>query len=337
MQPINQKHIARLCGLSQATVSRVLHQSALIHKDTRRRVEQVMKKNGYVPDAAASALRSGRSRILAFILPSYRYMEGFNTARILSGLSAAANSHGYQLIVSAFRDGEDYKTGLRSIILGRKIDGIFTILNTPRPDPAIQRFVGAQEIPFVFVNSNRMEKAFFCVGTDNTGGVRRACAYLISRGRRRILFLGQRAGSLISLERVAGYRAALKESGLAYRREIIVSDATGESAYGAGVVARLLKGRQRPDALVCYDDHLAMGALKAALEVGVKVPDELAVIGFTGINETIFTFPPLTTVQEDGYAVGKTAMELMASALQKQEPAERKIQIPTRLIIRGSA
>ena len=337
MKQINQKHIAKLCGLSQATVSRVLHQSALIHGDTQRRVARVMKKYGYVPDAAASALRSGRSRILAFMLPSYSYMEGFNTARILSGLSSAANSHGYQLIVSAFRDGQDYRTAFRSIIIERKIDGIFTILNTPKLDTAMQRFVGAQKMPFVFVNSNRMEKAFYCVGTDNKGGVRQACEYLISKGRKRILFLGKRAGSLISLERVAGYRAALKAGGLAYRGELAVSDATGDSAYGAGMVARLLQSRDRPDALVCYDDHLAMGALKAALETGVKVPDEVAVIGFTGIHETIFTFPPLTTVREDGYSVGKSAMELMASVLKKQEPAERKMQIPTRLIIRGSA
>ena len=281
-------------------------------------------------------MRSGRSRIVVFMFPSYRYLEAVNNVRILSGLSVTANRYGYRLIVVAFEKGQDYKTAFSSIIIERKIDGIFAIFNAPKPDAIMQKFVREQSVPFVFVNSNRMEDDLYCVGSNNTEGVRQACEHLIEKGRRRILFLGKYTTSLIAMERLSGYRMALKSAGLSYRREVKLPDMTGESEYGASTVAGLLLQKNRPDAIICYDDHVAMGALKAALKTGVKVPDELAVIGFGGIYEGAFTLPALTTVYEDGYEIGKTAMELMVSILQKQRPEKVKVKIPTTLLVRDS-
>lgn len=337
VQTVNQKAIARLAGVSQATVSRVLNNSPLLSAATRRNISAKLAKYGYVQNRLAAALRSGQTMTLAFILPRYRYLEGYNTARILSGLGEAANAQGYQLIVTALTEDSIAPEVFRKIIRERNLDGIFTILNAPRLDSGLLAFLKSAPAPLVLVNSNRKENQFVCAGVDNQGGVRQACRYLCEKGLRKIAFLGVKPASLIAQERLAGYRRALREYGINKFREIPVPDAGGDLEFGRRTSLDLLRGPGRPEAIVCYDDHLAMGVLKAAFELGLKAPDDVAVIGFGAIHESAFTIPALTTVQEDGFQVGRTAMDMMADLLKGKRPAKQKIQIPTKLIIRQSA
>ena len=337
MDRVTQKTLAKCLRVSQTTVSRVVNKSPLLKEDTRKRILNQIEKFSYAPNQSARALRQGRTNTLGLILPYFGFLEGYNTARIVSGIGKSANSLGYHLIVTSVPEFVSATRGLKKIIWERRLDGVFAILDPPFVKGEFFSFLKDEKTPFIFVNSNRREKGLFCVGSENFEGSYKAAEHLIKKGYKRIAFLGKDASSLITLERVRGYRKALKDYGVSFSQEIERERVYGSFLeFGYQRTAILLK-EERPEAIFCYCDQIAFGSLRAVSELGLKVPEDLAIIGFGDIKESSYTNPTLTTVREDGYQIGKVAMEMMFTLLKGEKLKQPKIKIKTELIIQASA
>ena len=337
MVRITQKELAKKLHVSQTTISRVVRNSVKLKKETKARIAAHIQKSGYVPNLLAKGLREGRTNTVGLILPYFNFLEGYNTARIVAGLGATANSLNYHLIVTDFSQYLTATQALQEIIHGRRMDGVFAFLDIPTVDPPFLSFLQQEEIPFIFLNSNRPERDLCCVGSENLNGVCRVTGHLVQQGRRRFAFLGENPHSLLASERLEGYRKALRDSGISFSLEIARNAGyRNYPEFGYQETFNLLRGQERPDAIVCYADEMAIGALRAAGEKGLKIPDEISIVGFGDVKESGHTIPPLTTVREDGYQIGKTAMEMMAAILKGESLKERKVKIPTELVVRGS-
>lgn len=338
MKKINQKQLARLLNVSQPTISRIINDNSMAKKSSHEKMLLKINRLGYLPNQAARALRSGKTRTVGLILPYFGFLEGYNTARVVNGLGTTAAKHDYNLIVTTFSEHLTVKQNLQALMQKSHLDGIFAVMNSPELDLNFSGFIQDNRVPIVFINTNRREPFLYSVGSDNMGGAFRATLCLISQGYKKNAFLGADAHSLVACERENGYRRALRKQRAAYCNVITRDIRFGSDLIQFGYKSALtaLNSSEPPNAFVCYSDHTAIGAFKAVQENALHIPRDVAVVGFGDIKEAAYTFPPLTTVREDGYEIGKKSMEIMMEILRGQPPREKHVVVPTKFVIRGS-
>jgi len=329
-----QSDVARLAAVSQSVVSYVLNRDAVapVAPETRRRVIAAVAELGYVPDRAARALRTRKTATIAAIIPDIT--NAFYPA-FVRGVQDVAEGHGYDLIVHNTDGDADKEARFLHTVQGRVdgIIGVFFHLRATDLRPLLDRGVGVVRLEATPQEIGPLPLDNLYV--DNVAAARDAVAFLIGRGHRRIAMIAGQGGP--RQPRVRGYRDALAAHGIAADPPLL---AETEFVEGGGYEAmrELLRVAPRPTAVFAANDLLALGALVALREAGLRVPADIAVVGFDDIPAARLVGPALTTVAQFPQALGRRAAELLVERLSGLAPAGGRCEErPYELVVRESA
>jgi DNA-binding LacI/PurR family transcriptional regulator len=329
--------IAHRAGVSQATVSRVLRGSPLVNAETRKRVEEAVRELNYKVDRHASSLRTQRAGTLALLLfedptPDDSHINPFFLS-MLGSITRASARHGHDLLVSFQQLSDDWHADYEDSM---KADGLILLGygDYLAYESKLARLV-EQGTHFVRWGAVLQGQPGLSIGCDNGAGGTLAGRHLVESGRRRIAFLGDASTHFPEFfARYCGCDAALREAGLRMNPALQVdATSTEQSGYEA---ARTLLARGLPfDAIFAASDLIAIGALHALKEAGLRVPDDVAVVGFDGTPMARFADPPLTTVVQDTSRAGELLVDTLLK-LVRDEPAQSTTLAPT-LAVRASS
>jgi DNA-binding LacI/PurR family transcriptional regulator len=332
---ITSRDVARHAGVSQATVSIVLNGSSTpirVSPATRSRVLAAADSLGYVPNHAAQSLRRRRTRSIAFINPS---PENPYFAEVVAGAQAAAESAGYSISVVAIPTRESAVQILAHLNAGTD-DGVIVGSRDPR---VLADLSGAihRGLAVVALQLDVEDPRVPVVRTDRHAGGYLATRHLIELGHRGIAHLTDVAAyARRPAERTSGYRRALLDAGLPIRSDWVLAGPTTLAGGDATVRALLHREGTRPTAVFAFNDQMAIGALHALRTHGLRVPEDMAVVGFDGIALGAFTTPELTTVEQPRAEVGRRAVELVLEGLDGASSGPDQVTLPVRLVVRES-
>jgi LacI family transcriptional regulator len=322
------RDVAARAGVSVATVSRTLNGIGPVHDDTSRRVQAAARALRYVPHAAARSLSIRRSHTLGVLLPE---VHGEFFSEVIRGIDVAARARGYHVLVSSSHaDATEMASMLRA--LRGRVDGLIVM----SPDVELGRLSRAlpPETPAVLLNTATSTRT--TIRVDNYAGARSMTDYLAGLGHRRIAFITGPERNADAAERLRGYRTALGTGAAARRPHLeIEGDFTEESGYRA--VAKILAMKTPPTAIFAANDAMAIGALQALRESGVRVPADVALAGFDDIPMARYVTPQLTTMRVDIAELGRRAVEALVASLEGSDGhARRQDIVPTTLVVRES-
>jgi DNA-binding LacI/PurR family transcriptional regulator len=328
------RDVARRAGVSPGTVSRTMTGRAGVHPDTRQRILEAVSDLQYTPNLAAQRLSTGRHLTIAVIVPF------FTTAPVsmrLNGAVSVLAETPYDLIVHNVQTREQRDACFALISHRRQVDGILVISLSPRDDDEVASLRRAT-VPVVLIDSDHADVTSLSrVVVDDVAGGRLATECLLSLGHRRIAFVGDESDNpfhfIWSRDRLRGYREALEAAGIAPNPSYC---AEGEpSMAGARALARmLLAARDRPTAIVAANDIRAAGVLGAAREMGLRVPEQLSVIGYDDID--VAEIVGLTTVRQPLYRSGQRGMQLLLDGLRDRSVEPTREVLPLELVVRGT-
>jgi DNA-binding LacI/PurR family transcriptional regulator len=340
MPPRNKRRVtshdvARRAGVSRTTVSLVLNRSNAVSlsPETRERVLAAAAELRYTPDSAARMLVRGATETIGLLVshPELLLFDAF-VPQVLLGISRVADGHGYRVLLEPVPKGQDPNRYLK-LVEGRRIDGLI-VLNPQTEDPQLAALV-ERRYPVVLLGSVRHPREH-TVNCATAAGVQGVIHHLAELGRRRIAHITFSPGGYIGTDlRLAAYRQTLQELGLRSDTRLEAEGAfSAESGYHA--MQGLLGRKPLPDALFAGNDTIALGALAAIHERGLRIPDDVAVAGFDDLPIAAYAWPPLTTVRNPAIRQGELAAEMLVDLLHEREVAEPRIEVPTELVVRAS-
>lgn len=328
--------VARVAGVSKMTVSRVLAGHRVADK-TRERVRQAIDKLGYVADAAAGALSSGRSEFVAVLVPS---LSSSNFSDTVRGLTTALEPHGLQLLLGDTDYALDREERLVRSLLRHQPRCI--ALTGAQHTDATRKLLERSGIPVVEMWDLPSQPIDTAVGFSNVRAARAMVRHLADRGYRRIGFLGGASAlDTRGLDRLKGYRAEIKALGLSEPRVVRLGDSPITMSHGAPAMAALLSQWPDTDAVMCVSDMSAFGAIMECHRRGLSVPGDMAVAGFGNFEVAACCHPTITTVSVDPYGIGLRTGQALLAALEARdagvEAASQSIRIDFEIVARESA
>ncbi|MGC8792289.1 MAG: LacI family DNA-binding transcriptional regulator [Bryobacteraceae bacterium] len=330
---MRMKDIARDLGVSVMTVSKALRNHSDISEATRRRVLQRARELGYRPNWVARSLVSGRTYMVGMVVPDL--MHSF-FAEVARGAAARLEPAGYHILL--LNSDEDPSTEERQIaaLLARNVDGLLIASAQRNGAARLFRMLQAQNARYVLIDRMPAGAVAHYVGCQDERIGELATEHLIEQGCRRIAHL--RGPDIpTGIGRYRGYRQALARHGLPAPSRYVVR-AQHNDAAGYQAMQRLLKLAPRPDGVFCYNDPVAAGAIRAILEAGLRVPEDIAVIGSGNVHYSDLLRVPLSTVDQNSLLMGQRAAELLLEIIEsKGPPKPRRIIIPARLVVRQSS
>jgi DNA-binding LacI/PurR family transcriptional regulator len=327
------RDVALLAGVSKATASRVLNDSKQVDGDTRRRVLDAMAELDYTPTSAARRLSFGRTLTISVVTS---YLTRPQAAERLRGIEAVLSDSEFDLVIHNVETVEKRDQYLRSLALAQRTDGLLVVSLPPR-DEDVRRLSSAA-IPVVVIDAHSpaVEGLTHISGDDIAGG-ETATRHLLDLGHRRIAFVGDEFdnpfGFTSSRHRYMGYERALSVAGVDLRPEDIALGA--HSRYEARELAtRLLSAPVRPSAIFAASDTQALGVISAVHEAGLRVPDDLSVVGFDDIE--IADYIGLTTVRQHLFESGRLGAELLLTEIRARSATPPSIVLSPEVVVRGT-
>ncbi len=335
MSKVSIKDIARAAGVSHSTVSRALRNSPLLRRETRERIQRLAREMGYSPDTIARSLVTGRTHTVGVVITTIA--DPF-VAEVVRGVEDCALPHGYSVILASSGGEPERELAAVDMLRAKRVDAL--IVTSSRIGSLYLDRLELQGVPVVLVNDHAVQGGpyTFSVTVDNQGGGRLATEHLISRGHRRIAYVAAALGHSDSVERQAGYQQALRQAGIEVDPALVLRG-DGRPEGGEAALVRLRALADPPTAVFCYNDMTAIGLLRAARHMAVRVPEDLAVVGFDDILYASYVCPSLTTVCQPKTELGERAMR-MALALRDEAapaPEEGQVVLPGQLVVRESS
>jgi len=326
------KDIAKELGISPSTVSRALKDHPDISPETKKQVNSLAEKWNYSPNPIALSLKGGGTKTIGVIVPEIVHYF-FST--VISGIEDYADARGYNVMVC--QSNETYENEVKNVqtLVNSRVDGILVSVSKLTRNMEHFHELRRKEIPMVFFDRICEELDSDRVIVDDEEGAYKAVKHLILEGRKRIIHLSGPPNLPISKNRIEGYLKALNEFQCPVNEEnIIKCDNIDEANW---ILPSLLKRTPPPDAFFSVNDLTAAETLKIVKNLGFKVPEDIAIIGFTNGQISTLTDPGLSTVDQHGYEIGQEAARLMLERIaDKNKPFQTRV-IRTELIVRGSS
>ena len=326
--------VARAAGVSIKTVSNVINDYPYIRDSTREKVMAAIAELGYQPNLSARGLRSGRTGAISLIIPD---LKNAYFAELADAVMRAAAEHGLAVMIeqsAGIRERElEVLTGPRM----RMVDGIlFSVLALGQEDAALVDI----PTPLVLLGERIFNGPADHVTMQNVAATRAATELMIAHGHRRILAFGAHERELIGSAglRLEGYRQALEGAGVPFDDDLVVNVGNWHRADGAEAMRNALASGLQFDAVVAFNDSIALGAVRVLQENGIRVPEDVAVIGFDDIDETRYSLPSLSTVDPGREEIARTAVRVLMERISDPDRTRprQEIEVPFRLVERES-
>ncbi|WP_198598349.1 LacI family DNA-binding transcriptional regulator [Mangrovicella endophytica] len=323
--------VAREAGVGTMTVSRALRSPEQVSEKIRARITDAVRKLNYIPNTAAGTLRSNRSHMVAAIVPTISHSIFADTIEAMSEVLQRA---GFHLVIGQSNYGLDQEEALIRTFIARQPEAI--VVTGYTHTPAAAALLKSSGLPVVEIWNTCSSPIDASVGISNFDASHAMTRFLLQRGYRRIGYIGGlKRGNDRTVQREAGYRAALSEGGIPYERELI-QRAPFDYDAGAKALVQLLARRPDIDCIFAASDILAIGVLLEANRQGIAVPERLAVAGFDDVGLAERMSPPLTTIRFPRKAIGQMAADLIVERLQGRAREQRVVELGFELVERQS-
>jgi len=336
--PVTQADVARRAGVSQRTVSNVVNRFPYVSADMVARVTEAIEALGYTPSQAARSLRSGRSGVLQLVVPE---LDVTYFAELARGVIKCAEERGFGVMVRQTLGSRERERDALEGSAADYADG--TILSAVGSIEALFS-AGRPRSPVVLIGERSGLGLVDHIGIDDVAAAAEATGHLLASGRRRVAFIGADPGGSLRMAalRLRGYEQALESSGLNVDGELVVRTRSYHRRDGEEAMASLLDLDEPPDGVFCATDLLALGALRKAYERGVRVPADLALVGFDGLEEGRYSVPTLSTIAPDKQELARLSVETLLARIQaraagEDEPESQDLPIAFTLVVRESS
>lgn len=328
--------IAQEANVSVATVSRVLNNTAPVKRATREKITELIRKYQFQPNALARSLLKKETGTIGVIVPD---ITNPFFPEVFSGIEQEARDKGYTFLLCDTLGKFDRETEYMNILREKQVDGILfmggRINLSTCPQYLMDEVVDtASRIPLVLINGNLPGSHLHRVYIDEVKGAELATKHLIEQGHREIAFIGGHGGMMTTLQKVKAFRSVMRAYGLDVPKEWVLHDDYSMSA-GQRLMNKLLEGARRPTAIFCVNDFTAVGAVKTAVRAGLRIPDDLSIIGFDDIPLATAIHPELTTISQKMETLGHTAVQVIHKLIAKEKVRKNTV-IEPELIMRES-
>jgi LacI family transcriptional regulator len=336
MKQITVYDIAHEARVSVATVSRVLNGTAPVKASTRERVLEVINKHQFQPNALARSLIKKESGMIGMIMPD---IGNPFFPEVFLGAEKEARARGYAIFLCNTMGEQEKESEYLALLQEKRVDGIVFLggrINQVRSKAELARELVdcAARLPVVLVNGNMPRVSLPRVITDEAAGFRLAAQHLIDLGHRELRFIGGEGSITATVQKVQALKAVMEENGLPFRPDMVLYGGFS-IACGQSLMQTVLAEENRPTAVMCVNDSVAVGAVKAALEAGVNIPGELSVTGFDDTLLATSITPELTTVSQNSHALGEQAVQLLHQMISGEKGRKLTVLEP-KLICRQS-
>jgi LacI family transcriptional regulator len=329
--PLTLEDIARLSNVSRSTVSRVINGDEKVSAETRQRVLEIIQQNNFHPNQAARRLAAGRTNILGLVIPA-RVGTTFSDpyfSQIIQGVSSACNAQEYSLMLW-LAEPEHERRMIRQILSNGTVDGVI-VSSTLTDDPIVGSLHNSL-MPYVLIGHHPALEVN-SVDLDHVRAAEEAATHLIRCGYRRLATISGPQNQTAGQDRLRGFRAALEKNGLAFEPALAVEGDFTE-AGGDAAMQKLLPAR--PEAVFAASDLMAAGAYRAIRAAGLRIPEDIALVGFDDLPVASQLTPPLTTIRQPIQRMGSLAVETLIEILHQPEIQPRQIILQPELILRAS-
>ena len=323
------KDVAKAAGVSVATVSRVLNNSATVSEAATEQVNNAIKELGYSPNFLGRNLRKCETNIILAIIPS---TEQTFYSEIIRGMQVAASEYGYDILMSTSNSTYSIEMRLLNMVFNRTVDA--AILLGSQLD--VKTLTELNEKHYIALCCERIEGAnVLTITVDDVGGAHEAVSKMIEYGHKRIGMVSTNVNSISSIDREKGYRQALEENGIEYKDEYIYRG-TYDLFHGELAFDYFMGMKEPPTAVFCVSDLLAVSFVKKALSKGYNIPDDIAVCGFDNVPLSSMYTPGITTVEQPCYELGRTVINELLYNINNNVKSNKQIKLPYRYIERES-
>jgi LacI family transcriptional regulator len=331
---ITIKDLARELNISASTVSRALKDHPDISKETKRAVQELAQKLNYQPNAVALSLKQRRSNTIGVIIPEIVH---YFFSSVISGIEDVAYEAGFNVIICQSNERYEREVANAKTLLSSRVDGVLVSISKHTTDYKHFKNFQNNEVPIVFYDRVVPDIIADQVIIDDFDAAYRATRHLIDSGRTRIAHLGGPMALLIGQNRKNGYLKALSEAGIPADENLILEADSFEKARMA--IMKLINQKIKFDGVFATNDLTAIGAMQTIQKKGYKIPDEIAIVGFSDGRFSGITDPTLTSVDQHGYEMGTLATQMLLKRILSEDdeyPAETKV-LNADLIVRGSS
>lgn len=329
---LDMKAIAEQAGVSVATVSRALNRPEMVRPATREKILALVKDLGYKPNPLAQGLVTGRTGQIALVVPT---LNNSFFGQLVEGCQKFLIPQGYNLVIFSSQEYTEKELTILRNLDQRRLDGLILSGSGFFPDD-YQPILEQIRIPAVLIEHLPDIPHLSSVYIDDYAGTTMAVQYLVNRGHRQLGVIAGNSHMLTTSRRLKAVKTVLKEANLPLAgRQIVYGDYSSLES-GAACLETLLKSPHPPTAVFAFNDILAIGALKAALETGLKIPGDLAIMGFDDIPMAAYCNPSLSTVHSPSLELGQQAARLLLEQLNQEKAPVKKVLLPVELVLRGS-
>lgn len=326
------RDVAKAAGVSVTTVSHVLNATRHVAPETSERVRDAIAALGFRPSAVARALKADRSRSIGMLVTS---STNPFFAEVIRGLEEGCFARGYSLILCNTGDVSERLESYLATLVAKRIDGL-AVMTTNMDQRFFKRLSERRPVPVVAIDTQGVPDTTI-VNDDSAAGGRLAGGFLLERGFRRLAVIAGEADHPRSRERLEGFRAALEEAGVALAPELVIaSDLTVGGGFAAMQTMLDRVAQDLPEAVFCMNDLLAVGGLCALSKRGLRVPQDLSIIGYDDIELAAYTVPPLTTIRQPAAEIGRRAAEILIGQIESGQSATETVALAPSLIERES-
>lgn len=329
--PLTLEDIARLSGVSRSTVSRVINADVNVKEETRQKVLEVIQSFNFQPNLAARGLATGRTNVIGVVIPagvSVIFTDPY-FPQFLQGVSAACNTRNYSVMLW-LAEPEYERRMISRILHNGLVDGV-VVAKTLMNDPIVNS-LAESKMPFILIGRHPTMDVN-CLDVDNLQAGRKATLHLLRLGYKRVATITGSQDQVVGYDRYQGYLKALQDYGQPISPELVAEgDFTDEGGYKA--MTRLLP--QKPDAIFAASDMMAYGAMRALREANLRIPEDVAIVGFDDIPASSKTVPPLTTVRQPVLQMGSQAVDVLIDLIDGKANSPRQVIMDTELVVRES-
>ena len=318
-----------MAGVTHSTVSRALRDSPRVKSETIQRIRRIADQYGYLASAVGRSLATRRTKTIGVVVTT---ITDLFAAEVVSGIEEAAGNNGYSILLANSNADPEREIRVVHSLEESRVDGI--VVTSSRVGALYVPMLSRMRVPIVLLNNQHPSEFVHSVMIANTDASMAATQHLIDLGHRRIAYLGDRNGRQSDTERFAGYRQALDAADVPFEPELVFHG-DGNPEGGMEGMVRLLALPDPPTAVFCYDDMTALGVLTQIRNSGLRVPQDISVIGFDDLRIVRYTEPQLTTVRQPMLQMGRMAMETLLDILAGSD-STHNIKVPGELIVRGS-